>query len=108
MIVDFTFKIQFRTLFNIRFNNFRKFAERGDVVPSGVCYLFTVFFVGFRCRKTELNDLRSVFRVDDGVEVLAFERSVLQNLLNDSVETEAAIAREIAQRLSRQANVQDE
>jgi CRP-like cAMP-binding protein len=46
--------------------------------------------------------------VDSSVEVLAFERSVLQNLLYDSVETETAIAREIAQRLSRQANVQEE
>lgn len=50
----------------------------------------------------------TVRAVDDGVEVLAFERSVLQNLLNGSVETEAAIAREIAQRLSRQAKMQDE
>jgi CRP-like cAMP-binding protein len=50
----------------------------------------------------------TVRAVDEGVEVLAFERSIFENLLNDSVEIETAITREIAHRLSHQAKVQDD
>jgi CRP-like cAMP-binding protein len=44
----------------------------------------------------------TVRAVDEIVEVLAIERSIFQNLLGASAETESAIARKMAQRLSRQ------